>query len=145
MAIDPCLHSFSPQRVELLEEPAISVEFARGPELAHNVVSANGVNEYAPCIAPAQFSVVDQFCQEATARISRISEELKLISLTLLMISRPRFPQSMERLDLPPMTRVVGTSSRPPHRGTVCTDRGNPRHRAPLRCWSNLQGCRTSL
>ena len=24
MAIDPCLHSFSPQRVELLEEPAIS-------------------------------------------------------------------------------------------------------------------------
>ena len=85
MAIDPCLHSFSPQRVELLEEPAISVEFARGPELAHNVVSANGVNEYAPCIAPAQFSVVDQFCQEATARISRISEELKLISLTLLL------------------------------------------------------------
>jgi hypothetical protein len=30
MAIDPCLRSISPQRAELPEEPAISVEFARG-------------------------------------------------------------------------------------------------------------------
>ena len=90
MVVYPCLRALSPQCAELPEEPDIGVEFARGPEPTHDIVGANGMNEHALCVALAQFPIVNQFCHEsqATARISRISEELKLISLTRFMISR---------------------------------------------------------
>ena len=59
MAIYPCLRSLPPQRAELPEEPAIGVEFARGPKPTHNVVGANSMDEDALCIARAQLPVVD--------------------------------------------------------------------------------------
>ena len=87
MPIYPRLRSLPPQRAELPEEPAISVEFARGTKPTHYIVGANGMNEHALCIALARFPSSISFVTKATARISRISEELKLISFTRFAIS----------------------------------------------------------
>jgi hypothetical protein len=65
MPIYPRLRSLPPQRADLPGEPAISVEFARGTKPTHYIVSANGMNEHALCIALAQFSVIDQLCHES--------------------------------------------------------------------------------
>ena len=65
MAIHPCLRSFPPQRMELPEELAISVKFARGPKPTHNVVGANRMDEHSLCFALAQFPVIDQLCHES--------------------------------------------------------------------------------
>src|SRR5438552_19181484 len=96
MAIDPCLCLPSPQCVEMPEELAIRVELTRHPKAAHDVVGANRMDEHPLGITLAELPIVDQLVTNATARISRISEELKLISLTRFMMSRA----------------VVGTSGR---------------------------------
>jgi hypothetical protein len=69
------------------EEHAISVEFACGPETAHNIVG--GQTEWmSRRFASLNFPSSMSFVMKATARIFRMSEELKLISSTRFMISR---------------------------------------------------------
>src|SRR5262249_54150830 len=60
----PYVRSLAPEGAELPEEPAISIELARGSKPTHHVIGANRMDKHALCVGLAQFSVVDQFRHE---------------------------------------------------------------------------------
>ncbi len=103
IALQPFRRSLSPDIAQMRQESPFRVQLARGAEWVHRRLRFDSVDQHPLETGRVQFSFIDQVGQERNRRISRISVELKLTSLTRSRISRG----------------VVGIVSR--FRGFTCT------------------------
>jgi hypothetical protein len=64
MLIDPCVRPLPAKRMEMSHEFEIWIELARRPEIAHDIIGANRMNENALRIIGAELAIINQLRHE---------------------------------------------------------------------------------